>query len=185
MRTLLLCGYRKLDEAETALGLARGVSGKTILEEQIEGLLALGMEVTCVLAGTAADEQLRQCRRLADVDMVFDDSPNGTSLVSNAREGALSVPHEACFVLPVEVPVPPREVWDFLRGEYAKVGFGTEDSVLQAVIPVPAQGAPWQFGFPLLFTRQGAEQLQKTPDLKGLVDARLKYLHLAPEAKPL
>jgi hypothetical protein len=183
MRTLLLCGYRPLDPGEIALGLQIGASGKTFLEEQINALLALNMEVTCVLAGASADEQLRTCRKLADVDMVFDDCPSGTTLLTNAREGALSVPHEAYFVLPVEISVPPREVWDFLRGQYAKIGFGTQESVLQAVDF--GQGAPWQFGFPLLFTRQGSEVLQNSQDLSGLVDARLKYLHLAPEPKPL
>ncbi len=182
MRVLLLCGYRALDEGEIALGLARGGDGKTLLDSQIEALLALGMEVTCVLSGANADEQLRQCRRLAEVDMVFDTAAP-TTLLSNAREGALSAPHEACFILPVEVPVPARPVWDFLRNEYAKVGFNTEESVLQAF--VQAQGAPWHFGFPLLFTYQGCQCLQNTEDLNGLVDTRLKYLHLAPEANPL
>ncbi|MGZ3722893.1 MAG: hypothetical protein ACXVA9_08195 [Bdellovibrionales bacterium] len=182
MRTLLLCSYRALDEGEIALGLTRDDNGKTLLDSQIEALLALGMEVTCVLAGANADEQLRQCRRLAEVDMVFD-TATPLSLLSNAREGALSAPHEACFILPVEVPVPPREVWDFLRNEYSKVGFKAEESVLQAL--VPAQGAPWHFGFPLLFTHQGCQCLQNTEDLAGLVDTRLKYLHLAPEPKPL
>ena len=182
MRVLLLCSYRALDPGEVALGLDATEDGKTLLDTQIEALLALNMEVTCVLAGAQADEQLRRCRRLTEVDMVFD-TATPTNLLSNAREGAQSAPHEACFILPVEVPVPPREVWDFLHSEYAKVGFGAQESVLQTV--VPGQGAPWHFGFPLLFTRQGCEQLQNTDDLAGLVDARLKYLHLAPEAKPL
>lgn len=178
MRVLLLCAYRALDDGEIALGLKRAGDGKTILDRQIEALLALGMEVTCVLAGAGADEQLRQCHRLHEVDMVFD-TATPLSLLSNLREGALNAPHEACFVLPVEIPAPPKEVWDFLRNEYARAGFNAEKSVIQA------EGAPCQYGFPLLFTRQGCLQLQEYKDLQGLVDTRLSYLHLALETKPL
>ena len=182
MRVLLLCSYRALDDGEVALGLERDENGKTLIDAQIEKLLAMDMQVTCVLAGVSADEQLRQCPRLAETDMVFD-TANPLNLLSNAREGAASAPHEACFVLPVEVPAPAKEVWDFLRTAYSQVGYQTETSVLQAV--VPSQGAPWHFGFPLLFTFQGTRNLQDNDDLCGLVDARLKYLQLAPDRNAL
>jgi hypothetical protein len=178
MRVLLLCAYRALDEGEAPLGLKRDADGKTILDRQIEALLALDLEVTCVLAGNEAEEQLRQSPRLLEADMVFD-TAKPLSLMSNLREGALNAPHEACFVLPVEIPVPPREVWDFLRNEYAKAGFNAEKSVLQA------EGAPCQHGFPLLFTFHGCQHVQNFKDLNGLVDTRLSYLHLALETKPL
>jgi molybdopterin-guanine dinucleotide biosynthesis protein A len=178
MTVLLLCSYRETDTGEAALGLTRDAEGRLLLDRQIEDLQALGFDVTCVLAGESADEQLRQCRRLREVELVFDTAAP-LSLLSNAREGARSAPHEACFVLPVEVPVPAREVWDFLRTQYASIGFNAETSVIQA------EGAPCHYGFPLLFTRQGCEQLQSAENLSGLVDARLGYLRLALESKPL
>lgn len=170
MRAVILCGYRGLDEGEEALGLQRNASGKTLLEVQIETLTAMRFDVTCVLSGNMADEQLRACRRLGEVEMVFDDAKN-PSLLSNAREGAKSEHLEACFMLPVEIPAPPREVWDFLRGVYNKGGHDTMESAFQT-------GAS---GFPLLFTRRGVEQLQKIADLKSLLDPRLAYLPVAPE----
>jgi molybdopterin-guanine dinucleotide biosynthesis protein A len=178
MKILLLCGYRSTDASEVPLGLQRDEKRVTLLDRQISILMLFGYEVITVLSGAAADEQLRQSRRLPQTEMVFDQSVR-PSLLSNAREGALSARHEACFVLPVEIPVPPAEIWNSLRNEYARIGFQTEKSVIQV------GGAAHHYGFPLLFTRQGAECLQITEDLNGLSDARLSYLHLAPEAKSL
>jgi len=184
MKVILLCGYRETDWRELPLGLKRDEKGVTLLDRQISVLMLYGYEVITVLAGPAADEQLRESRRLAQTDMVFDQSKKPT-LLSNAREGALSAPHECCFILPVEVPAPPAEVWNRLRTEYARIGFQSEQAVIQlGGAPLQQSLAP-HYGFPLLFTRQGSDCLQNTEDLNGLSDARLKYLHLAPEAKSL
>jgi hypothetical protein len=99
-------------------------------------------------------------------------------LISNTRSGVFAAPGEACFVLPVEVPVPPHEVWTFLYNEYGKAGFGARLALLQAVQALN-QEAPWHFGFPLLLTRFGGQLLRETPDLRSLLDTRLNYLHLA------
>lgn len=172
MRVLLLCGYRTTDEMEPGLGLERDEDGTTLIDRRIVQLHELGMKVVCVVAGNVADEQLRQSLCMRDTDLVFDNSPS-TSLLTNTREGAASI-NEACFVLPVEIPIAPPEHWQFLINEYAKAGFNTPDAVLQV------QGMPTDFGFPLLFTRQGCQKIQDTDGLSSLVDARLKYLHLAP-----
>jgi hypothetical protein len=175
MRTLLLCGYRTRDENEVALGVGRDDNGETLIDRRIVQLRALGLDVVCVLAGANADEQLRYCRTIQDTELVFDTN-EPMSLLSNTRAGSFAVPGDACFAIPVEVVPPPAETWGFLLNEYGKLGFGTKHGILQAVDPI--QGAPWHFGFPLLITREGTKILTKTPDLRSLVDTRLKYLQL-------
>lgn len=181
MRTLLLCGYRTSDHNEDLLGTERDAAGVTLLDRRIEQLQALGHDVIIVLAGASADEQLVHCRRIETVEMAFDNSANGGSLLSNTYAGAELFDNESCFVIPLEVVPPPAAHWRFLYNELAKIGFATPVAALQAVSP---QGAPCHYGFPLLLTRSGNSLLKETADLKSLVDARLKYLHVEfhPEA---
>lgn len=167
MKALLLCGYRALDPHETALGLECDPSGLTLIDRRIDELQSLNMKVVTVLGGETADEQLRHSRRIADTEMVFS---MGRNLLSNVREGLFALSGEACFILPVEIPPPPSATWKMLLNAYAQLGFHTEECCLQTA----------NCHFPLLLTRQGCQKLQDTTDLSSLVDARLKYLHLAP-----
>ena len=179
MKTIVLCSYRSSDHNEDALGLERDANGVSLLDRRIFQLRALGLSPVCVLAGNRADDQLRGARLLASADLVFDTN-DPCSLISNTRAGAFTCDGEAAFVLPLEVPPPPLEIWNFLRNEYGKVGFATPYAFLQAV----SQGAPCHFGFPLLLTRQGGRALRETSDLKSLLDSRLLTLQLEyqPEA---
>jgi hypothetical protein len=189
MKTLLLCGYRNSEQDEDILGLERDADGVTLIDRRIGQLRALDHQVVCVLAGSHADEQLRQSRLIEDCELVFDTN-EPCNLISNTRSGAFVCDGEACFIWPIEIPPPPIAVWNFLRNEYGKVGFATSHAFLQTVSP---QGAPCHFGFPLLMTREGGKVLRKLSDLRSLVDTRLKTLHLEfdveaelePAVKPL
>ena len=179
MKTLLLCGYRAGDNAENPIGVERDIDGQTVIDRRILQLRELGHDIIAVLAGATADEQLRQCRLIQTTELAFDISEPAGTLLSNTQAGALATNGEGFYVLPAEIPVPSPAIWNFLLNEYGKLGFATNECLLQAVTP---QGAPWQFGFPLLVTRNGNKLLRNTPELKSLVDARLKSLQL--EFKP-
>lgn len=167
MKALLLCGYRTLDPSENALGLERDAEGRTLIDRRIQQLQSYGLTVVTVLAGDSADEQLRHSRMIAQTEMAF---ANGRNILANVKEGLALLKEEACFALPVEVEPPPQEVWKFLLNEYGKLGFATEQCCLQTSM----------CHFPLLLTHSGCQTLQNTEDLSSLVDARLKYVHLAP-----
>lgn len=181
MKVILLCGYRTNDNSEEALGLDRDEDGVTLIDRRIQQLCGLGLEVICVLSGHSAEKQLRHCTRIANVELAYDDESENC-LASNIRAGLGAVEDDGCFVLPVEIPIPPAKVWQDLKEEWRKVRFDTDYAVLQ---PSEREGAPCQFGFPLLITRSGNQVLRDTPQIRSLVDARLKYLRLAPLAKPI
>ena len=164
MKAILLCGYRNEND-----GL-----GKTLLDRRIQQLRTLGFEVICVLSGPGADAQLRHCPTLSSAELVFDcaDQP---SLASNLKAGLAATDGEGCFTIPLEVPLPPEEAWEFLRETWRNEGFHTQTNVFQAV---NTEGAPWQFGFPLLITRSGNALIQELEGFHDLVDTRLKYSHL-------
>lgn len=166
MKTLLLCGYRPVEENE------RGVA--ETIDRRIEQLKAFSSEVICVLAGPYADDLLRACPRISNVELVFDTHENA-NLTTNLRAGLAAIEGEACFVLPWEINPGRAETWGHLKTEFAKVGFATTHSILQAV---DNQGAPFHYGFPLLVTRSGNDLLQELTDLRSLTDARLSYLQL-------
>lgn len=180
MKTILLCGYRIHESPELAIGLERDADGLTTIDRRIQELTQLGLEVICVVAGRSADEQLRHCSRIANVELVYDDDAQAC-LATNLRAGLEAVEDDGCFVIPVELPCPPEELWSFLKEEWRKIRFHTDYCVLQATQP---EGAPWHLGFPLLITRKGNTELRDNPDIRSLVDARLKYLHLSPEVQP-
>ncbi len=175
MKTLLLCGYRPPDENELALGVGvkRGPGGLSLLDQRIVQLTELGHELICVVNGASSDIQLRHSEKLPTTELVFDTNEPGT-LISNTRSGVFAAPGEAFFVLPLEVPPPAPAAWAFLQNEYGKVGFGASHAMLQT-----PSGQGTHYGFPLLLTRFGAKQLRDTPELRSLIDLRLKYLHLA------
>src|SRR6185312_11324727 len=97
------------------------------------------------------------------------------TLMSNLRSGARLTDGEAAYVLPVEIPPPPKALWTFLWNEYAKLGFQTPHGLLQAVT---ALGAPCHLGFPVLLTREGMDLLRRGSELDSLVDARWNSLHV-------
>ena len=184
MRTLLLCGYR------SGVGLERRTDGKLIVDQRISELQKLGCEVICVLAGGDADEILRSSRKLMDTELVFDTNGDAATLITNLKAGLASTDGESCFAIPLEVAPPSAELWHTLHSHLRNQGFHTPVCVLQAV---ETQGAPWHYGFPLLFTRSGNTLLREVTGFTSLVDTRLKYQHvvfsteanLAPDAFPL
>ncbi len=179
MKTLILCGYRTAENEEAALGLERDAAGDTLIDRRIHQLRALGLEAVCVLAGRGADAQLRGSRLIENAELVFDTADH-CSLASNVRAGAFTLDTQAAFILPVEIPPPALEIWNYLRNEYGKAGFATPHAFLQAV----SQGAPCHFGFPLLLTRNGGKLLRESEQMLNLVDPRLQTLQLEypPEA---
>ncbi len=190
MKVLLLCGYRTSDEQETPLGLERDSDGITLIDQRIQQLQEMGLEVICIVAGNIAEAQLRQCSRIANVELVYDDEQH-PSLLTNIRFGLEAVDDDGCFVLPVELPSPPAEYWARLKEEWRKVRFDSDYSFLQGVDTTT--GAPCHLGFPLIVTRAGNKQIVSTPEIRQMLDARLKYLclnfspqaGLAPSAKPI
>ena len=173
MKTLLLCGYRRSENGESILGLERDESHQRLLDRQIHDLSKLGFEVITVLSGDHADEQLRVCPRVANTELVFDTTP-GPTLATNLRAGLAATDDEGCFVLPVEIPAPPADLWRFLVQEWHRQGFNAPVTLIQAA---DTEGAPWHFGFPLLITRTGNRELRKLQNLLSLSDPRLSYLH--------
>lgn len=170
MKTLLLCGYRACDPSEPLLGTAAHADdGATLLDHRIRQLRALRHDVICVLAGAKADEVLRLCPRIQETELVFDTN-EPTNLMSNLRAGTFAVPNQACFVLPLEVPLVRPEVWEFLRNEYGKLGFATAHGFLRL------ESAP--YGFPLLLSRQGVKQLTASTPIQQLNDPALNPLVL-------
>jgi hypothetical protein len=165
MTALLLCGYRPCDPGEPALGL-------DLIDERIKTLRAFGYKVVCVLAGRQADEQLLHCPRIADCELAFDtnETPN---LATNLKTGLHATDGEGCFVFPVEVPVPEKSHWHDLREEWRRIGFHTENSVLQLA---DAEGALYHYGFPLIVTRKGNALIREIEGFKVLTDTRLTYL---------
>src|SRR2546423_43997 len=126
MKVLLLCGYRPTDSLEPVLGLARDENGATLIDQRIVALRELGLEIVTVLGGRTADEQLRQSRCIQYTDLAFDTSES-PSLLNNTLAGhaVMTGTSEAYFVMPVEVPLPPQELWHFLINAYAKAGYNT------------------------------------------------------------
>lgn len=168
MKTLLLCGYRE----------ERAPEGE-LIERRLRELRHLGVEPICVLAGPDADEQLRQCRTLAEAELAYDDA-SIRSLIANVRAGLkltrTNLGPEPCFVLPVEIPTPDKTVWDQL----ARALDGAEDEHLLQLVDESKQ--PVHFGFPLLVTKAGHAQITKIQDLTRLTDTRLDYLSVVASA---
>lgn len=177
MRTLLLCGYR------SPLGLDRCPQGRTLIERRLAALHEYGSPVVAVLSGAFADEQLRQCPRLADVELAYDNSGDNsgdnygvrTSLTTNVVVGLEDRDREPFFVLPVEIPLPDRDTWNGLLEAAESEHLPEKASLIQAVTP---QGAPWHYGFPLVVSRFGNRELRRLKELNSLLDPRLNYLHL-------
>jgi hypothetical protein len=107
--------------------------------------------------------------------LVFDttDHPN---LASNLKAGLAGTDGAGCFALPVEVPVPPREVFATLREGWRTRGFLTETNIYQLLTD---EGAPSHYGFPLLVTRSGNSTIKHMDGFRSLLDTRLKYSGLA------
>jgi hypothetical protein len=176
MKTLLLCGYRSSDlHDEDPIGLQRAPDGLTLIDRRVHQLTELGLDVLCVLAGRTADHQLRECPSIAATELVFDTNESDVSLTTNLKAGLTAAVGEPCFALPVEVPCPPKPVWDFLVNGWGRDGMQGGISLVQAMTP---QGAPWHYGLPVLITRFGNKELRTLPGLNSLLDTRLKYLHL-------
>lgn len=190
MKVLLLSGYRPHFETGKALGTDLNAQGVTLLDRRIEQIREHGLKVVVVVSGHSAEEQLRLCRRIAEVELVFDTNDALATLATNFKAGLRAAAGEAFFTLPVDIPPPPVEIWSLLRDAWRALPGASDVSMLQVVND---QGAPWHFGFPLLCTRAGGELLTQITDFNSFLDVRLKYQHvvfhqesdLAPAQKPL
>ena len=173
MKALILAGYRNDADVDDAPGLSELADGTLLLDHRIAQVEALGYTVICVLSGEAADHQIRRSRRLADVELVFDTYGADVNLVSNVRAGLKALlEHEPCFVLPVEIPCPPRAAWARLTHAAYEAG----PRVHLAQVTYDGAEATRDFGFPLLVTRFGVKELDRLPELESLADTRLEYL---------
>lgn len=180
MKTILLCGYRPQSETGIALGTETNPEGVTLLDRRIDTLKQMGMEIICVLAGSEAELQLRKCKRLVDTDLVFDTHDAEANLATNLRSGLKATNKSPCFVLPVDIPVPPADVWRALMEESRRIGTFSDAAVIQAV---DAQGAPCHFGFPLFMTRHAYKVLLDIQNFTKLQDPRLKYQQVVFQAE--
>ena len=172
MKTLLLAGYRNSPNFEDAPGLQTDASGLLRLDRRIEQLMHLGFEIVCVLSGAAADLQIRRSRRLAEVELVFDNNDAEVTLVTNVRAGLAAAGRDPCFCLPVEVPWPAAASWTRLTE------ISWTDTAGASLAQVRAADDDRDFGFPLLITRRGTDQIASLDGLSSLVDPRLDYLYL-------
>ncbi|MGE0528524.1 MAG: hypothetical protein AB7G93_04150 [Bdellovibrionales bacterium] len=175
MKVLLLCGYRPLHNNAVPLGMDPDPSGESILlDHQLIGLRGLGLSPVCVLSGPGADDLLRSSRCLSDAELVYDTNADEVGLASNVKAGLAAATGEGCFILPVEIPLPPPPVWIHLKESWRREGLHTSSShILQLV---KDSGEPWGLGFPLLVTRKGNDVIQSLSPFRSLVDTRLKYL---------
>lgn len=178
MTTLLLCGYRFYADSDSdsdslgqpILGLSQNAQGKTQIERRIAELRSFGSPVICVLAGASADEQLRMCPRLADVELAYDNHGKNVTLMTNLLTGIEQTRQDSYMILPVEVPCPDRQTWNWLVTMSESTAIPEKSCLIQAVT---AQGAPWHFGFPLILTRSGQRRLRRFEELTSLADPRL------------
>lgn len=167
MDVLLLGGYRN-----QPMGLQRNKEdGELWIDFQIRTLKEIGLSPIVILAGAHADNVLRVSRQLETCELVFDTNGTEANLFSNLRAG-LHVTSDACFVLPVEIPAPPETAWKQLKAELVQHGLLTSHHVFQ--LPM-AEGAPWQYGFPLLVTAVGGKMILNLKDATGLTDERIGY----------
>lgn len=173
MKVLLLSGYRP-----QRLGLGVSDDGELWIDFQIGALKAMGLSPVVVLSGAHADDILRVSHQLESCELVFDDNGLNSNLFSNLRAG-LRVTDEACFVLPLEVPAPPEVAWRYLKTELVSQGILTSHHVFQ--LPM-TEGAPWQYGFPLLITAVGNKAILKLENPTGLTDERIGYRRLIAKA---
>jgi hypothetical protein len=173
MKILLLAGYRTPVGKEIPVGLHVDGNGQSILSSQIIQWSNIGFEVVTILAGPQAEEQIRKCRELDNIEIAFDTTANPT-LISNLSAG-LYTTEESALVQPVELPFPGRAVCSFLKNESGKIIARSPHTFLQAV---DDKGAPCHMGFPLLVTRSGNQLIRSLDDLSGLNDPRLNYLKI-------
>lgn len=172
MDVLLLNGYRN-----QPMGLSQSEDGEVWIDYQIRCLKTLGLTPTVVLAGDHADQILRVSRQLETCELVFDTNGPEANLFSNLRAG-LHVTEDACFVLPLEIPAPPEAAWKQLKYELITHGLLTSHHIFQ--LPMN-EGAPWQYGFPLLVTAVGSKTILNLKDATGLTDHRIGYRRSEPK----
>jgi len=171
MEVLLLSGYRP-----HPIGLDALEDGEIRLDSQIRSLKEIGLTPIVVLSGNHADDVLRVSQQLESCELVFDANDNSSNLFTNLRSG-LHVTKNACFALPVEIPVPPEGHWKHLKAELIREGLLTAHHVIHAF---PTEGAAWQHwrGFPLLVTAIGNRVILDLKTGKGLTDERIRYYRL-------
>lgn len=171
MEVLLLAGYRN-----QPIGIETLENGECWIDHQIRSLQQIGLTPIVVLSGAHADDVLRVSRRLESCELVFDANDKESNLFSNLRSG-LHATEDACFVMPLEVSIPPETVWKKLKLELLQHGLLTRHHILQLALD---EGAAWQHsGFPLLVTAVGGRVILDLENATGLTDERIRYHRLS------
>ncbi len=169
MNCLLLAGYRPSTE-EDLLGFKETENGSFQLREAITSLKEMGHTVTVVLSGNIADEQLLRCREIMDCELVFDTNGEQCSLLTNVRSGLEAVDNH-CFVFPVELKIPPPQIWKGLLAQLQMVGYATASHIFRSEIG---------HQFPLLLTRKGREVILDDTQITSFLDTKLNYIDVNP-----
>jgi hypothetical protein len=173
MEVILASGYRPSEQ----IGLEADAQGVLWIDAQIHKLQSLGLTPIIVLAGEHCDEVVQKSVLLESCDLVYDSNQADANLLTNVKSG-LKATERACFVIPAEVPVPRESIWKHLKLGLNHQGYGTNNHLLQT----GGEGAPWQYGFPLLITPAGRVALLNFKNLTGLTDRRLNYFFSPPPA---
>lgn len=165
MQCILLAGYRQ-STTDDLLGFKETENGSFQLREAIRGLKASGHQVTVVLSGNVADEQLLRCREIMNCELVFDTHGDEANLMTNVRSGLEAVDNH-CFIFPVELTLPPPEVWKGLLAQLQMAGYATASHIFRS-----------EFGhhFPLLLTRKGREVILDDTQINSFLDTKLNYI---------
>ncbi len=108
---IILCGG-----ASTRMGSPKAllkINKKTWLEYQIARMRELDFSNITVVLGYSAKEILKHVT-LTNINVVINKRPERGQF-SSLQEGLLKTNDEYNFILPIDVPVPDRAVWDSLR----------------------------------------------------------------------
>lgn len=165
MNCLLLAGYRPSTK-DDLLGFKETENGSYQLRETIQNLKEMGHTVTVILSGNIADEQLLRCREIMDCELVFDTNGNEANLMTNVRSGLEAVDNH-CFVFPVELRTPPKEIWKNLLAQLQMAGYATAGHIFRS---------EFDHQFPLLLTRKGREVILDDTQISSFLDTKLNYI---------
>lgn len=130
------------------------VRNTNFLGYQIDELRALRKD-PIVIIGPDGDDYLRCTKSLVDRKMVFS-KHTPIDLMDQILIG-LQGAGTCAFFLPLNVPVPPANVWTNLETALAKIEYGKGPHLIRPTF----QGKP---GWPLLITPKGKDWLEDLPE---------------------
>lgn len=144
---------------ENPLGF-ESVRSSNLLGYQIDELRALRKD-PIVIIGPDGDDYLRCTRSLVDRKMVFTKRtpPDLFDQIQTGLQGAGT----CAFFLPLNVPVPPANVWLDLETALAKMEYGHGPHILRPSFKD-------QPGWPLLITPKGKDWLDELPDTVEVIE---------------